>query len=62
MAKGNLKAMYPKAFKSLKKERPKSKYTSEEKYAFFVERKLATPTPTRNKKGYNKKKERQKRY
>ena len=59
MAKKNLKKLYPKAFESMQVERPKSKYSEEEKVKLFVEGKCRVPQPTKNKKKYDKKKERQ---
>lgn len=57
-----LKTLYPKAFKSIQVSQPKNKYTEDEKYKFFVERKIVVPAPQKNRKKYDKKKERQKRY
>lgn len=58
----DLKSIYPKVFKPIKNSRSKTKYTEEEKYKLFVERKIVVPSPRKNEKKYNKKKERQKRY
>ena len=63
MAKNkNLKAVCPKAFEPIAKEYKPSAYTSEERYQMFVERKSVVPAPTKNKKGYDRKRERQKKF
>lgn len=62
MAKKNLKTLYPRAFKLIKMDKPKSKYTEEEKTKLFVEGHCRVPGPTKNKKKFQKKAERQKRW
>lgn len=58
----NYKRDNPKLFKPIKQKRIKSKYSKIELYEMFVARKIVVPGPMQNKKKYNKKHERQKRY
>lgn len=48
--------------KSKKKKYRPVRYNEEEKYAVFIERKMVMPTVQKNKKKFDKKKERQSRF